>query len=404
MAEFRTFNLGDAVNQGQNMAMNNFRLGEAARGVQARQGLSQALQTGTPEAMDQYSKQFPQESGQYQEQKSQTRKSQLEQKLFEFSVVEKLMSGVQDQPSLSRAVQMAQEAGLDTSKLPQEWNEQTAAFLEQNKLQALGVKGQMEMALRDLGKSDLVEIYDDKSPTGTRFVKASEAVGKPGKMPSGLNIEFDEQGRPKSISQGRGGSGGMGKAAQNTVEKEILEHGDQMSAMKTIQNLYRPEFQQIGTKWNATLTAIQNKAGVDVDPRDRKQLEEFSKYRAEAAQAFSMTLKRLSGVAVNPTEFKRTEAWMPNPGTGIFDGDSPIELEAKRQRMEDFTRRALIKYNYIRKNGLSKDDIDVDDMPAIVQKRGDELATRLAQRYKGDELKRAVKSALSDEFGFGIVK
>ena len=48
----------------------------------------------------------------------------------------------------------------------------------------------------------LVEIYDQQSPTGTRLVPRSEAVGKPGTPPSGTSISYDEQGRP-IITMGR---------------------------------------------------------------------------------------------------------------------------------------------------------------------------------------------------------
>lgn len=149
MAEFQNFRLGDAVSQGQGIAMNNLRLGQAQRQVQSQQGLTQALQAGTPEAMTQYGQQFPQEAMQYQSQNSEMRKKELEGKLFEFSVIEKLMSGVQDENTFQQAKQMMGQAGMDVSKIPPNFDPN---YIMQQRNQALGVKGQMEMELRNLDK------------------------------------------------------------------------------------------------------------------------------------------------------------------------------------------------------------------------------------------------------------
>lgn len=149
MAGFNTFRLGDSMAQGQELAANNFRLGEAQRTVQAREGLTNAIQGG-PEAMAQYSQQFPQEAMKYQQESAATRKEQLEGKLFEFSVIEKLMSGVRDEQSFQQAKQMMAQAGMDVSKVPQNFDPN---FIAQQRMQAMGVKGQLEAQLRDLDKS-----------------------------------------------------------------------------------------------------------------------------------------------------------------------------------------------------------------------------------------------------------
>lgn len=397
--DFQPFRLSDSINAAQGMALNQFRLSEASRGVQARDALSTAVSAGTPEAMTEYRSRFPEEAQAYDANATKASSAKIENAIKQIDFMGNVAAGVRDEATYQHGVAQLKNAGIDTSQFPSNYD---PVWVKQQMEQTLSLKERLTLAAKD---NKLVEIYDAKSPTGSRMVRESDAVGQPGKMPSGMHIEFDDQGRPRSITQGRGaGAGGMSKPTQTDVEKKLIEHSDTMSSLKAVERMYRPEFQKIGPRWGNLMTSIKDKAGADISADDRKQLESFSKYRAEASQLFSNTLKNLSGAAVTPMEFQRAQAWLPNPGTGLFDGDSPIELESKRQRFEDFTRRALIKYNYIRKNGLSKDDIDVDDMPVIVQKRGDELAQRLSKRYKGDELKRAVKTALSDEFGFGVIK
>lgn len=400
--EFQPFRLSNSINTAQTLAMNQMRMSEFDRSARARDGLQRAVSAGTPEAMSAYRSEFPEEAQAYEANSGKANAAKLENEIKRVDFLGNVASGVKDEASYQEGVSTLQRAGFDTSSYPKNYDQ---AWLSQKMEQTLSLKDRLSLAAKDL---KLVEIYDPKSPTGTRFVKESDAIGQPGKMPSGMNIEFGPDGRPTRISSGRGsaasGPGGMSKPTQSDVEGNILKSGDTMSQLKSIQNMYRPEFQKIGNRLNMSWDALKNKAGADLDPTERKNLEDYTKYRAEAGQLFSLTLKNLSGVAVNPTEFERAKAWLPTPGSGVFDGDSPVELEAKRQRFEDFTRKALIKHNYILKKGIGKDDIDVDDMPAIVQKRGDELEARLKSRYQGVELKRAVKSALSDEFGFGLVK
>lgn len=253
------------------------------------------------------------------------------------------------------------------------------------------------------GKPDgvkLQEIYDPSSPTGTRLVAQADAIGQPGKPGSkGVSITYDEQGRP--IIE-MGGRNDMTTAGRNRVDTELLDSGQTLSQLTAIRSRFKPEYQQIGTRWEAMKTAIKSKAGLDVGKDQRQMLQDFSAYRAEAGQMFSNILKSLSGAAVTPAEMKRAEGWLPNPGTGLWDGDDPITLASKIDRMEDFTRRAMAKYAYLRRNGLDVSAVDVDQMPQLMRQRGDAIAAELqAQGVPADAVGQSVKQRLADEFGMG---
>lgn len=397
--EFKTFDLAQAYGNAQNIAANQYKLKELAEMAQAKEGLKQAV-SGGKEALDLYRKQYPSYAREWEAGTLKLNSEQLKLANERAGYIGQLASGVSDENSYQDALRQAEAAGIPIDQAPKNYD---PAWVQQTVQQALSIKERLAL----MGKDDSppLEVYDENSPTGTRFVKRKDAIGKPGKPPSGFSVDIDpETGKVTRIAQGRGAQKDSPRT-KGEVQDRILRGGDTMGQLRSIDRLYRPEFQQIGSRWNNYVSRLKDKAGVDLEPNERKNLEEYTKYRAEAAQLFSLTLKDLSGVAVNPTEFERAKSWLPTPGTGIFDGDSPSELEAKRQRFEDFTRRALIKYNYINKNGLSKNDIDVDDIPVIVQKRGDELATELKrQGLQGEDLKRKVKTLLSDEFGFGLIQ
>lgn len=78
------------------------------------------------------------------------------------------------------------------------------------------------LALRrqEMGNEPTIEIADPNSPTGTRIVRRSDAIGQPGAPSSGLNVQTDpETGRVISITTGRGA--GIGGAPQQQAAAQV---------------------------------------------------------------------------------------------------------------------------------------------------------------------------------------
>ena len=237
---------------------------------------------------------------------------------------------------------------------------------------------------------------DPASPEGQEILAADLA---------GQEISFVQ--RPDGtvevkVGKGVGGSGesGLTKPTLTSVEKKILSTGDTLMHLKSIRDKFLPEYQTLGGKWAMWQTGAKAFLDWDVSPEDRQIYTDFVTYRADAAQLFALVLKDLSGVAVNPTELERAKAWLPSPGSSLFDGDDPIALMAKVNRFEEFSRRAIMKYHYVRKYGLNILDVDVLQMDGIVDKRGDELEAKyIGDGYTGEALNDQVKIALKKEFG-----
>ena len=258
---------------------------------------------------------------------------------------------------------------------------------------------------RAAGDVQLQEVYDPTSPTGTRLVARGDAVGQPGKPGSkgGFRVYTDENGN-QVVEMGAPSGVGLQRRTVGTVEDNLLSAGDTLSQLTAIRAKFEPQFQAFGTRlgmmWSAGIEKLNPDA---LGPEEQRQLSDFTRYKAEAGQLFALTLKDLSGVAVNPQEFERAKAWLPTPGDGLLDGDSPTELRAKLDRFEEFTRSALMKYSYIRRHGLTVNDVDVEQMPTLMQQRGDALAAELGQQgLQGQALVQAVKQGLADEFGLTL--
>ena len=93
-------------------------------------------------------------------------------------------------------------------------------------------------------------------------------------------------------------------------------------------------------------------------------------------------------------------------GTGIFDGDDPVTLEAKLNNSIRLQRQAIARYNFMRSKGLNFDRnsldqfLSLDDVPAAIDQRGAEIEGRL--RKSGADpntIDQQVRRQLKQEFG-----
>jgi hypothetical protein len=241
------------------------------------------------------------------------------------------------------------------------------------------------------------------NPDGTvKYTPRTKAVGQT--APDEAMIVMGPDGKPIFMKGGsaalQGMKSGLGTSAQSEVEKQLIDMTAQNVQVKRILAQAKPEFQQIGTRAGAGWAAIREKAGMNLDPADRQLLGDFTKYKAESGQYFADRLKAMSGGAVTPQEASRQETYLPNPGTGVFDGDAPTEFMAKAKRMEEFMTQATARLAYVSKRGMSIKDVPLDQMPKIIRERGDELAKQFqAQGIKDDAVRSAVRQRLAAEFG-----
>ena len=248
--------------------------------------------------------------------------------------------------------------------------------------------------------TNLQEIYDPSSPTGTRYVSRETALGQPGKMPSGMDMQFGPDGRLIRMSTGRKGAGGadsnLSTATVNKIQKKQLDAQEGMARLDNIQALYEPRFQQIPTRLGMKWTSLKSKFDVgEVAPQDMTDLYDYSMYQATSLENLNRLLNELSGAAVSPQEFTRIAATMPKVGEGIFDGDDPISFQSKLDRAMTDTKRSLMRYKYM--TGKNEDPLSmplwqIDD---VIQKRGEELEQQYGGMQDADEI---INRQLKQEF------
>lgn len=196
-------------------------------------------------------------------------------------------------------------------------------------------------------------------------------------------------------------TGDLSKTTAGEVEKGVLSDADAISRLNNITASYKPEYQKIPYRGAQAWNAVKDRV-VKLPESEKLQLTDYSKYKQNSLQNVNKTIKDLTGAAMGIQEADRIMASLPNAGTGIFDGDSPTEFEAKLNNAVQQTKYALARKNYALKQGIKEkawEKIDLSDMPSIVNKRAEEIAAA----YKLDPTKQTdkatIKRQLAAEFG-----
>jgi hypothetical protein len=193
-----------------------------------------------------------------------------------------------------------------------------------------------------------------------------------------------------------------GKEAANKVDAGLLEAGGRMARLTRIEQAFRPEFLQIGTRAGATWSSVKEKLGANLGEEDRRNLTEFSRFKQEALANLNDYIKEITGAALSEAEAKRIMAAAPNPGQGMFDGDGPTEFKAKLDNTVRQVKMAEARYAYIKRHGFGIDSVPLERMPTLINQRGSEMETELKAKFPNmndAERRKVVKGELAREFG-----
>lgn len=226
---------------------------------------------------------------------------------------------------------------------------------------------------------------------------------------SGMEIESDGQGglRLRTNVPGNASSGGSGATptTQTRLQESLLNTTDNISRLNDIKGQFRPEFQQLGGRWDALRTTGMEKLGFESSPEEQQYLKDFSAYRADAIDFLNNYISTISGAQVSAEEAARLTAGFPNPGQGLLDGDSPTQFLAKLEATNKRLMSARARAHYALNQGLSTEQmfaIPLGSMSEIVDQRGLEIEQQV--KRENPELDKAtlqniVAQRLKQEFG-----
>jgi hypothetical protein len=253
--------------------------------------------------------------------------------------------------------------------------------------QSMSMKDQIDLKMKErelaiqeqklhLPDLSMTEIYDESGrPQKGTFDKNTgkfTPIGKPKAQTGSISfttaagdtIEIGGDGG----STGPGGNAQLNKTASNIVQTKAINAAEMGACTKQIMADFKPEYQTIGERlkqkgmtWAAAL-----------DPKllssdQQRDIIGFAQFKTTAIGNLNRILNELSGQAVTATEMGRIATEMPNPGTGVFDGDDPITFKAKADTVTRNVDKALARYRYYQAVGIPNrlDEIPLSDVRPI---------------------------------------
>ena len=188
------------------------------------------------------------------------------------------------------------------------------------------------------------------------------------------------------------------KGVVKDLQGVLLNAGDRRMRYNQIDATFDPKFLTVPYRAGQEWASLKEKF-VELPQDQKAELQQFASWKQNSVNNLSLTIKELTGAAMGVEEAKRIIAGLPNPGTGLTDGDSPTEFKTKLDQTVQQMKLVEARTTYLLKNGLSLNDVPLEKMPSIINQRGKQIATQ----YKLDPNKprdlELIKKQLSAEFG-----
>lgn len=221
------------------------------------------------------------------------------------------------------------------------------------------------------------------------YEKSSKGISM--RMPDGTEVQIGGDGSVVS-------PGELSKPTVNALQETIVNSSNRLDRLNATLATYNPDFLRAKGVASALTTRVKDFMGLDVTPEQGRYLYDYATFQTNAAQDLTLTLKELSGVAVNPAEYARAEKTAPS-GKEL----SPIEFEAKARATTKFVTRAIMRANWALKNGIGVDSVEklskampLEGIDQVYEQRANEIWQELGGTPEARKI--AVQRA-NQEFG-----
>lgn len=201
-----------------------------------------------------------------------------------------------------------------------------------------------------------------------------------------------------------------GKTTRGDLEKETMQASSSIQRFNQIQQGFKPEYLQFAPRLSAGWAALKEKGGASLAPGDQRFLQEFSAWSRGATEEVNNYIQQKTGAAMGVQEAQRLMKGVPNPGQGLFDGDSPTQFKAKLDDTMRQLKMVEARSIYALRNGLSlmgpngEPVVPLSAMPKIMDERGLQIEQQVRKQFpnlNAKELKQMVVKQLGVEFGIG---
>lgn len=205
----------------------------------------------------------------------------------------------------------------------------------------------------------------------------------------------------------------LSAGSQHDLEKSIAGLTTMRAGLSEVAGQFKPEYMKMYPRLGMAFNSWKAKlaGGQSLTPEEQTQLANFEKFRSSSFGVLNTRLKELAGTAVTESEMKRILREIPNPGTGVMDGDDPITFKAKMDQTIKMANLGIARMYYMRKNGFGGDVNEAEKaMPLdAVPKKMDEIGTEKFRKLKSEhpkipdaQLFEIAKRETAKEFGLDI--
>jgi len=198
------------------------------------------------------------------------------------------------------------------------------------------------------------------------------------------------------------GGGGLdvGKTGLGEVDKSLLSSGARLITLNRITQGFDPRFLETKFRTSMLIRSTGEKLGRDLTTTERDELSAYSKFRQDAVRQLNQYINEATGAAIGQgEEAARLKSGVPNPGSGLFDGDSPTEFKAKLENTIRDLKMAEARLHYIKVNGLKIGDVSLARMPQIMKDREQDLIKQFKLDPNRPEDRNVLRNRLAQEFG-----
>lgn len=177
------------------------------------------------------------------------------------------------------------------------------------------------------------------------------------KTKGGLRVYDPKTGALLVDTTGGGTAPEFTRKTEGMIEEKIASGSEQLARMQQIYNEYKPEYQQLATRFKTALTGAVAFLGGEVDEADKQLLVEFKAFQRKAIENINLYIKELTGAQMSEKEADRLRLAQPDPGERWWKGDDPITFKSKMDDVLRTTRAAVARWKYYKSRGFGDDKI-----------------------------------------------
>lgn len=167
--------------------------------------------------------------------------------------------------------------------------------------------------------------------------------------------------------------GAMGKKAQNKLEESLIKSKSRLEDVRNVVTGFRPEFQTAPIKLWEGGKALWEKAGLPLSEESKADMTAYASHRQNSSKLINNYIRDMTGAQLSEHEAQRLKETMPNPGEGIWEGDSPTSFDTKLNNVYDQLIFASARAHYAVKNGFSIDALPLGSMENLMKQREIEM-------------------------------